>query len=505
MSTAQENLEARLRRGRQIYVSGASASGKAILAYIGEQSLELPASSMPCANCHGLDGRGKPEGGIDPSNITPEFLTKPYASTQAYQRKHEPYTDRGIELAITRGLDPSGNKLLTVMPRYVMTREDLSDLIVYMSRLGKDRDPGITDDKLVIATVLPARGALAEMGSAVRAVLTAYFEEVNNAGGIYNRRVELRFAETADTPAATRKSIESLLSSEQVFAFTCAFIAGAEKEVLPLFSEKQVPLVGPITLFPQTTLPLNRHVFYQLSGVVGQERVLTKFAATKSEIKNTGIAIVSQENENNALLIEAIRTQITKSGLVEPQTISYVPGTFDAAQTVRQLRQTNRAAVFFLGPSQDSLSFMQSAAESSWFPYVFLSEVDAEIFSAPAGFDERIFMAFPTSPADQTADGMKEFRSLAAKHQLPTKHVAAQISAYGAAKVLVEGLKRTGKDLSREKLVQSLEGLFEFRTGLTPAVTFGPNRRIGAIGAYVITVNLKDKQFLPISGWIDID
>jgi ABC-type branched-subunit amino acid transport system substrate-binding protein len=81
--------------------------------------------------------------------------------------------------------------------------------------------------------------------------------------------------------------------------------------------------------------------------------------------------------------------------------------------------------------------------------------------------------------------------------------VAAQISAYSAAKILVEALKRAGKDVSREKLIQILEGFYDYSSGLTPPITFGPNRRVGAMGAYVVTVNLKEKQFLPASGWVE--
>ena len=124
---------------------------------------------------------------------------------------------------------------------------------------------------------------------------------------------------------------------------------------------------------------------------------------------------------------------------------------------------------------------------------------------APAGFDGKLFLSFPTSPADQTAEGIKEFHALAEKYKLPTKHVAAQISAYSAARILTEALKRAGKDLSREKLIQFLEGFYEYRTGLIPAISYGPNRRVGAMGAYVVTVDLKTKQFMPVSGWIEIN
>ena len=54
---------------------------------------------MACANCHGMTGQGKPEGGIDPSNITWEALTKPYGVTHPSGRKHPPYTARALELA----------------------------------------------------------------------------------------------------------------------------------------------------------------------------------------------------------------------------------------------------------------------------------------------------------------------------------------------------------------------------------------------------------------------
>src|SRR5215217_689364 len=137
---AQTPLTPQESRGKQIYLLGTTNSGKDILAYIGDSSLEVPGSTMACANCHGITGQGKPEGGIDPSNIPWEALTKPYGVTHSSGRKHPAYTARALELAITRGLDPAGNKLLYAMPRYQMSKDDLADLVVYLKRLGTDID-----------------------------------------------------------------------------------------------------------------------------------------------------------------------------------------------------------------------------------------------------------------------------------------------------------------------------------------------------------------------------
>jgi ABC-type branched-subunit amino acid transport system substrate-binding protein len=180
---------------------------------------------------------------------------------------------------------------------------------------------------------------------------------------------------------------------------------------------------------------------------------------------------------------------------------------FDSIEVAKKIKQAGQSIVLFLGNGDEALSFMREADKSGWFPTMFLTSPSgsAELFHAPAGFDGKIFLSFPTSPSDQTGEGMKEFRALAASHHLPTKYVAAQLSAYSAAKILAEGLKRAGRDLSREKLIGALEGFYEYPTGVTPAITYGPNSRIGAMGAYVIAIDLKQQQFVPASGWIKIN
>jgi len=120
----------------------------------------------------------------------------------------------------------------------------------------------------------------------------------------------------------------------------------------------------------------------------------------------------------------------------------------------------------------------------------------------PSPFTKKLFLAFPTVPGDVTAEGAAEYRRLAEKYKLAAEHTPAQLTALAAAKTFVEGLKRTGADLSREQLVAALEGLYEYDTGLTPKIIFGPNRRVGAAGAYVITINSDTKNFESVGGWI---
>src|SRR5580658_7718193 len=70
-------------RGKRIFLEGSVVPGGEITAELDGKGAVVPASIVPCAGCHGSDGRGRAEGGIIPPNITWETLTKPYGVSRA--------------------------------------------------------------------------------------------------------------------------------------------------------------------------------------------------------------------------------------------------------------------------------------------------------------------------------------------------------------------------------------------------------------------------------------
>src|SRR5205823_2375748 len=73
-------------RGRAIYHHGTGSS--LITATLGaDGAARIDAAAVPCASCHGADGRGKPEGGVRPSDLRHAMLTKPYEVAAAGGRR----------------------------------------------------------------------------------------------------------------------------------------------------------------------------------------------------------------------------------------------------------------------------------------------------------------------------------------------------------------------------------------------------------------------------------
>ncbi len=491
-------------RGKQIYVAGTSASGRAIKALLGDESLEMEASMAPCASCHASDGRGNPEGGVTPSNISWESLTKTYGVTHASGRNSGPYTPALLKRAIQEGIDSAGNRLGAAMPKYSMAAEDFGDLIAYLKRLGSDLDPGLSETAIRVGTVLPLQGPLAGLGSDLNALLTAYFERVNRQGGIYSRRIDLRVVETAETPEATRIKVSSFVERERIFALVGSLAPGMDRDLPALVEQLRIPLVGPLAVSPQAKPVAERNTFYLLSGLGQQARALVAYAIQKVG-KIPVIGIVYPRDDLLQDIAEQIEEQCKRSGcgavsksLYPRAPVSITP------EMVRALRENGVSAVVFLGTGQELNAFLKAAEPAAWTPYVLAlgSSVSADLFKASPRWKNRIFLAFPMAPSDLTPAGLGECFDDKRPPLISSRYLAYQVSACASAIVFVEALRRAGRDLSRGKLLAALESFNEFQTGLTPVITYGPNRRVGALGAQLVAVDVEKQEFGRNAEWI---
>jgi ABC-type branched-subunit amino acid transport system substrate-binding protein/cytochrome c553 len=492
------------KKGKAFYLRGESASGQEITAMMGE--VDVPATTLTCAGCHGNRGEGRTEGGVTAGNLSWSYLTKPYGHTDEGARKHAAFTESSFVRSLTAGVDPAGNKFAVAMPTYRMPQEDMANLIAYLKRIETDTDPGLTDSTMVLGTVLPEKAALHGLAQSMNDVLQAYFAEINSRGGIYNRKIELRvmYGDSKATPSNAKR----LIDDDQVFAMVSGLTAGAEDAVATLTQEKEVPFVGPSTLLPQRGLPLNRYIFYLLPGLKEQARALAVFAAKKNDPLQSRVAIVSPDLEFNRNLVASVEEQAKKSGWKAVATKYYSRDQFAAAEFVGELKQTGADTVFFAGSGVEAAALLKAAETADWNAsfYMLGSLVGRNVAdSFSAKMKDRVFLAFPTVPADVSASGAAEYRGLLQRNKIDGTHAAAQASAIAAARIMVHALELCGKDLSRERLVTALEGLYEYDTGLMPRITFGPNRRVGALGAYVVTIDPEKKLFPASVEWVAVE
>ncbi len=447
-------------RGRRIYRQGIGAAPIVAALSAGESAdpTQVAASVLPCAGCHGRDRRGRPEGGVNPSDLTWDSLTDPAGATTAAGRHRPSYTERLLKRAIALGIDPAGQSLHVAMPRYQLTQTDMADLLAYLETAA-DPEPGVADTSVVLGVLLPPGDPLPETQRAVRQALATSTGEIHAQGDLYGRRIELRLVEAPAHCAELPAVVADLARS--AFALVAPFAVGCEEELAAAAEREEIPVVGPLVLAPP--VGTSRLVFDLDSGPAKAAPALARLARRRFEGTPPPAAILHPAGSPPGI-VGAFRDAATGAGFAPPIAVELpaaaTPPAFRDLTT--KLHEARIGLVFFLGPAADLAGFQNAAHETGGAPRLLAPGTTATPASAAA-------------------------------------------AAVTAARLFVEGARRAGHDLTRDRLVAALSGLYKFEPGGSPAITFGSGRRTGVHGTPFRWIEPGSTDTTAEAGWIELD
>jgi ABC-type branched-subunit amino acid transport system substrate-binding protein len=369
-----------------------------------------------------------------------------------------------------------------------------------------------------VGAALPLSGALAQVGQDLKATLAATFAEANERGDTYGRRFELVVEDSRGDIAGTRAAHRKLIEQGDVFALAGSYEPRGSVAADEFLRQSEVPLVGPVTLSPYLTLPPNRFVFYLLPTFDDQARSLVDFIAAQSPdgratgesarvkegqlapvARKVSVAVIHVNGELETAALAALRAQARLRSLEIVSEQNYEAGRFAPARAVEVLARTRPEYVFFFGGAQDIVTCAREM-ERAHINASLVSSVmmlGGGAFELPPPVAARTFLAYPSALPNQ--EDFAEFLSVMQRRGVPLRSPAFQSIAYAAAKTLIEATKLSTRELSRNTLVDALEGLRGYRTGVVPPLSFGPNRRIGVEGSYVVGIDLENKRYTALS------
>jgi ABC-type branched-subunit amino acid transport system substrate-binding protein len=273
--------------------------------------------------------------------------------------------------------------------------------------------------------------------------------------------------------------LSKFLDSQPVFALAASFLAGAEIPFTGLLRERGLPLAGAFTLFPQLDQPLNPYVFYFYPGVSGEAEALMQFAASQPGSGPLGVVVSGEKLFRGAAGVAEAAVTTDLGTQVRRFEVGASPE--DIARTAKQMSDANLRAALLLLPGSTATSVIRECAKlkPAYSLLIPGSLVNADVLEAAGSLESPSYFAMPSLPTDALPAALEEYRTLAARHPLPSHDIPAQWQAIASAKMLVEGLKNAGRDLTAARLLNALEQLRDFAPGLTASVSFGPNRRVG--------------------------
>jgi ABC-type branched-subunit amino acid transport system substrate-binding protein len=397
------------------------------------------------------------------------------------------------------------------MPLYQMSGEQMADLVAYMEKLGGEIDPGLSGTTIKVGAALPLTGALASIGEDVRNALAASFAEVNDQGGVYGRRIELIVEDSRGDPAGTLEATRRLIEDKGAFALVGSFEPKGSEAANELVQRSEIPLIGPVTLSPRAVIPPNRYVFYLLPTFRDQARALVDFveslphsAEPDGQIppapssKGSRLAVIYADGELEADAVSGLRVQAKLNRLEIVAEQRYAAGRFSPAKVIEALAPKRPDFVFFFGAATEFIAFAREMKQAGLTPALLTSVVmlGRDAFNLPPAVAAHTYLSYPAALPKK--EEFASFINTMRRSNVELRNPAFQTVAYAAAQAFIEGAKQSTRRLNRPTLISSLEGLKDYQTGVVPPLSFGPNRRVGSAGSYVVGIDLQKRQYVPL-------
>jgi branched-chain amino acid transport system substrate-binding protein len=336
--------------------------------------------------------------------------------------------------------------------------------------------PAAAADRIRIGQSAPLTGSNADIGKEIRDGALAYFRKVNEAGGVNGRQIDLVSLDDKNDRKTAGANAVKLVNDTNVLALFGFASATLSLDAMPIVKERKVPFFAPFT-GADAIHKQNQFVFVMRASYadelgkilehwnnLGAERITVlhyddeignqNFATVERIMKTANKKAVGIKLTRNADVTPAQIDAIIAS---DPQVVVSTTLYQNTAQVLQGLkdkkRPYNMTALSFVGPSQ-----LAKAAGAN-----------------AVGVSVAGVVPPPTKIVVPVVRECREAIARAGYGEANYTNVEACI----AAKVLVEGLRRAGNDLTREGLYRALANLGRYDAG-GYAVTFGPEVRHGS-------------------------
>ena len=331
-------------------------------------------------------------------------------------------------------------------------------------------------DKILVGQSAPLTGSNAEIGKDIRDGALAYFRKVNASGGVHGRQVELISLDDKNDRKTAGANANKLVNEQNVVALFGFASTTLSLDAMPVVKEKRVPFFAPFTgadaIHKQNQFVFVTRASYadELTKILehwqgfGADRVTVmhyddeignqNYATVEKIMKAAGKQPVGVKFERNGEVTQAQIAAIVKS---DPQVIVSTTLYGTTAKALKMLKAQNHpynmTALSFTGPSQ-----LAKAAGAD-------------------GLGVSVSGVVPP-PAKHTVPVIKECGD-AVKAAGIAELNYTNLESCISAKVLVEAMRRAGRDVNRESLYKALNGLGQYDAG-GYTVDFEPNVRHGS-------------------------
>ncbi len=344
---------------------------------------------------------------------------------------------------------------------------------------------GVTDTEVLFGITAGFSGTSRELAQSMKTGIDVAFAVTNAAGGVQGRMLRLVPADHANNAGKAAAIAKDLVEQKNVFALIGNTGSGSIERQLPYLIQQRVILFGTVSGadFLRNDPP-DRYVFNFRPGYAEEVLLAIRHLVEVRRIKPTEIAYFGQEDSFGDSGWKGFSKAMRRNGVDPGRVIrtGYKTNTVDVAQAVKVIRANgSKLKAVVTCATHKQVAALIGKVHDLRLTFTGVSSVDAAELADDLkemgpkyaeGFVVTQVVPLPTSAASAAI----RYRELLAQYAPAARPDFLSLQSYLSSLILIEGLRRAGRDLTTEKLVEALESIRGWDIGIGGQVGFAPSQ-----------------------------
>lgn len=319
-------------------------------------------------------------------------------------------------------------------------------------------DEGLTLQSVTIGTSLSLTGILASAGQDHTAGIKAAFAAVNQAGGVHGRELRLLVKDDMYSPPRALENVRQMLDTNSVFALMSLMGTATTAAALPIIELQGVPCVGPVTGASSLRSTAQRNIFHVRASYSDETLRVVQ------HLMNMGmrdIAIVYLDNPYGKEFLRDVERAMSVHQIRAVGSFALAADGGNTQQVVSQVLDA-RAGAVLLGTTGTAttgiLLALRARATALPIAGISVSVISSEL--PRMGLAARglaLTQVFP-DPTKTRLTAVRHYQNMM-RAQGSSNFGGSSFEGWVNAQVLIEGLRRAGRELTRERLRVALASI----------------------------------------------
>ncbi len=368
--------------------------------------------------------------------------------------------------------------------------------------VSQPAERGVTATEITVGTTMPLSGGASLWGVPISGAIDAWFKKINDEGGINGRKLRLVVKDDGYLPPRAVANTRELVERDGVFALVSSLGTANVFAVRDYVIETQTVWITPLASTDIWAGFRNKkYLFVTYPGYIDEGIYLTKYAA--ASLKTQKLAVFYQNDlygQQGLLGVKRALAQLRNVKLVAQ--VSYEVTDREVTAQAQKLKESGADTVILYALPTAGALIVREMAKLSFKPTLITSFTlaDPVMFALAGEAWNNVYLTayFPLPGTDAKVDAVLATltRMNAASARSSPFNAVAGVAFVEA---FLEGLRRTGPNLTKDRLVASMETIKNWDGEVIRQVTFGPDRHQGT--NRLMMIKTENGQYKKLTDW----